>query len=329
MLPYFVRGLSRSRLSAKQPSWAIIILLSLLPIDLPTYAQAECTAYEQCAALQLPSDTQLRGPIVFSFDESNFANMFESEEQANDFKNRLRDAAEEWSRLTGVSITEADPPGHATNVTISVSSSPFVQDSDGVVIAEGEDRFIIFSNEFSVWSAAGKDRAALHEWGHILGLEDLPPGSCPDVESIMRQNGPGPERSEIQNRQGYDCEVFSDTEPGDPAGCPDYEKLPYPSYITPCDIRKTQRLQCDDNDGDLITICEGDCNDNYYDPSNNCDGGGGGGGTEKVEYESGSGGGGGCTPWYAVYYLCYCEIGGGLETCDECTEQRREYVGCW
>ncbi len=50
---------------------------------------------------------------------------------------------------------------------------------------------MIFSNEWPEWTSAGKDRLVSHEWGHILGLPDVAADTCTNVETIMREFGPG------------------------------------------------------------------------------------------------------------------------------------------
>lgn len=49
-----------------------------------------------------------------------------------------------------------------------------------------------FSTEWRDWNAAGKDRIASHEWGHILGISDVPNTGCSGIVTIMRQGNDNP-----------------------------------------------------------------------------------------------------------------------------------------
>ena len=81
-----------------------------------------------------------------------------------------------------------------------------------------------------------------HEFGHVLGLPDLPTDQCTGVESVMRQNGPGEVAAELQLEQGYTCETSSSTTLGDPNGCAAASKLQQQPRPNGCDVSKEQAV---------------------------------------------------------------------------------------
>lgn len=149
-------------------------------------------------------------------------------------------AANDWATKTGRTIAAA-APGQAGNVTITVSSDPAIRDDNGQVSIDVNDssrRIMSFSDEFNGFSEAGRDRLASHEWGHVLGLKDVAPGSCAGVETVMRQLGPGSTLADAQLRNGYTCEISG----GGPTACPDSQKLPDPPRPNTCDETKAESL---------------------------------------------------------------------------------------
>lgn len=216
--------------------WMIALSTCLTGTQVPATAQANCTSYNNCSALQEVSSTKLSGNISYSFDEAALNAAFHNDQiKIQDFKNRMAAAANDWAQKTGRSITAASS-GQAGNVTITVSGSQEAHNRDGFPSIDPNNsarRIITLSDEYSLWSVAGRDRMASHEWGHVLGLEDVEPDECPGVETVMRQNGPGATRAEIQLRQGYTCESISSTTVGDPNGCSAESKLPRRRARTP------------------------------------------------------------------------------------------------
>lgn len=173
--------------------WIFVLSLLLLGSQLPLSAQQDCSTYGQCAALQQEKSTQLNGPITYSFNESSLAAL-PNEQARQDFKNRLMTAITDWSEKTGVSITFTTTQQPASHVTISISSDPFIRASKGLVTAPGTfppspNRQLLISDNFPSWSNEGKDWIASHEWGHVMGLNDVPffgEGSCTGVQTVMR-----------------------------------------------------------------------------------------------------------------------------------------------
>ena len=154
-------------------------------------AQSSCTNYNQCSALQAVSTVKVQGPITYWFDDDRIT-PFLSPNDADDFKTRLRAAANDWATKTGVSITETTGSGE---VRIIVSGVSTIQDVNGEVAPDqtfpGVMR-ITFSNEWPQWNSAGKDRIASHEWGHVLGFGEVTESTCTSVETIMRQGSADP-----------------------------------------------------------------------------------------------------------------------------------------
>ncbi len=224
-------------------AWIFTICLLLICGQAPLLAQTPCAEYNQCPALQGEDSRKLIGPITFSFNMASLTQRFPNPDDRTDFMNRMRAAAADWAQATGISISEA-PAGQTGNVTIQVEPSV---DANGNDTRTGRDngyvdfdppgdttssrRILGISDEWTTWSAAGKDRLASHEWGHILGLKDVPPlgtdGSCPGVETIMRQLGHTPNLANAQLRNGYDAQPM----------------LPAPQRPNPCDELKALTLQ--------------------------------------------------------------------------------------
>lgn len=147
--------------------------------------------YQNCTALQGTTDRELNGPISYSFpSNATLLAIFNNDQQAvDDFRSRARTAAQDWASRTGISISEA-PAGQAGNVTISASNSQTIRDAGAQVDFDPSDssrRTITFSDQYATWSSEGKDSTFSHEWGHVIGMPDVPPDSCPGVNTVMRQ----------------------------------------------------------------------------------------------------------------------------------------------
>src|ERR1043165_5380527 len=84
--------------------WIAILSLSLPLSRLPVQAQTDCTAYNQCAALQGEHPNKLNGPITYSFDEASLQKL-PTAQAREDFKNRIIAAVTDWSNKTGITIT--------------------------------------------------------------------------------------------------------------------------------------------------------------------------------------------------------------------------------
>ena len=150
-----------------------------------SHAQSGCAAYNECVALQTVSTNKVQGPITYWFDNDHIDSLVDPD-TANDFRTRLRAVATNWATKTGVSISE----GTSGQVRIRVSGVSFYTNSNGVVEADQNHpggKVMTFSTEWPEWTSAGKDRLALHEWGHILGIGDVSQTGCPLVETIMRK----------------------------------------------------------------------------------------------------------------------------------------------
>ncbi len=170
--------------------WVVYLLL---PSPRPAQAQLNCTSYNQCTALQTVSGVKVQGPITYWFDNARVDTLL-SQTDANDFRNRLRAAANDWATKTGVSITE----GSSGKVKIRVSGVTFYRDLNGVVQSEGPNVVMTFSTQWPEWNSAGKDRIASHEWGHVLGFDEVPESVCPTIETIMRQGSANSETFDNQ-----------------------------------------------------------------------------------------------------------------------------------
>jgi hypothetical protein len=190
--------------------------------------------------LDSAQNTKLSGNIVYSFDEASLNAAFANDPtKIQDFKDRIKAAADDWAAKTGRAITLA-PAGQTGSVTVSLNSSQFARDNNGYVEIDPNNqgrRNLVFSDEFNGFSSAGKDRLASHEWGHVLGLKDVMPNSCAGVETIMRQLGPGSILSDAQLRNGYSCETS-----GGPGTCPAEQNLPQPQRPNTCDSQKVSTL---------------------------------------------------------------------------------------
>lgn len=241
-------GLSLTRLGKLcLASCLVIIGLGLLPRWPFTQAQSDCSNHTACSDLQGQSNRKLNGPIVYAFNEASLNARFPNASDREAFKDTLRAVANSWAQATGVSINEAGS-GQTANVTIQVEPSV---DANGNETQTGADngyvdfdpptdssstkRILAFSDEWTSWSPAGRERLAAHEWGHILGLKDVAPSNCPNVETIMRQLGPGSTLADLQLANGYNCEA---TGGGNPNNCPAHTKLPQPPSPNNCDQAK-------------------------------------------------------------------------------------------
>jgi hypothetical protein len=223
-----------------------LILLSILLLGFGLYMKGQdaCASYNLCPSLQGESINKLCGNITYSFDDASLNAGFANDSTViQDFKTRMNAATADWATKTGRSIALAS--SGAGNVTITVSSATSIRDEAGDVRmdpSDGARRIITISTDYTGWSNAGKDRMCSHEWGHVLGLKDVAPDDCSAVETIMRQNGPGGDLGGIQLRQGYTCEVISNTTLGDPNGCDDNQKLKKPQRPNSCDSAKAVSL---------------------------------------------------------------------------------------
>ena len=150
------------------------------------------TDYQNCPKLQAGHDspTKLDGPLSYSFaSNADLLATLGSQAAVDDFKTRARSAAQDWASRSGAQISEAQA-GQAGNVTISASSDPNIRAAGGLVAIDPSDsnrRTITFSDEYNGWSAEGKDSTFSHEWGHVIGLDDVGPDECPGVSTVMRQ----------------------------------------------------------------------------------------------------------------------------------------------
>lgn len=146
--------------------------------------------YQNCAALQSTADTKVYGGIIYSLaSDADLLAALGSQQAVDDFKSRARTAANDWATRAGVSIREATS-GETSNVTVSASDSQRARDATGYVDDDPNNssrRVLVASSEYSGWSEEGKDGLFSHEWGHVIGLEDVPDDQCPGVNTIMRQ----------------------------------------------------------------------------------------------------------------------------------------------
>lgn len=220
--------------------WMIVLCTSLFWPPILLNAQ-DCTTYNQCAALQGETNRKLNSPIIYSFNEQSLMERFPTQAARDEFKAKVQAAATDWAQKTGTSITLAQS-GQTANVTVRVDPSVNAQGDptqtgldNGYVSfdppgdSSSSKRILGFSDEWTTWSDAGKARLASHEWGHILGLKDVPPvgeGSCSGVVTVMTQLLPGG-LADAQLRNGYAA---------DP-------KLPQPPAPNTCDEGKAESLQ--------------------------------------------------------------------------------------
>ncbi|HEV2706152.1 MAG TPA: hypothetical protein VGV59_09525 [Pyrinomonadaceae bacterium] len=179
----------------------------------PVLAQLNCTNYNQCERLQSVASTKVQGPITYWFDDDRII-PFLSLADMTDFKNRLRAAAQDWSVKTGISISEVTSGGR---VRIVVSGLLSIQNVNAEVMHDQSFPNVVrmtFSNEWPQWDSAGKDWIASHEWGHIIGFDDVAEDACLSVETIMRQ---GSRDTETFDRQLKGLTPLPG--PGRPNGC--------------------------------------------------------------------------------------------------------------
>jgi hypothetical protein len=154
-------------------------------------ARDNCENYNQCPALQGVSSVKVQAPITYWFDDTRITPFLDAN-ATNDFKARLRAAAQDWSVKTGISISEVSGSG---KVRIIISTTPSIRNVNGEVEADQTfvgNKLMLFSNEWPEWNSAGKDRIASHEWGHVIGFVDVSQSTCTSIETIMRQGSTDP-----------------------------------------------------------------------------------------------------------------------------------------
>lgn len=177
------------------------MLLLLIVSLLATHAQTSCTAYYQCDGIIGVSTHKVTAPITYWFDNDQIVGTsFLTEEQAKDFRSRIRAAATDWATRTNTVITEG---ASGSKVRIRISGATLYRNANGVVDDDQNNpgkMLMTFSVEWPNWIAEGKDRIASHEWGHIMGFTDVTDNGCPGVETIMRQFSSDPTVSEAQLR---------------------------------------------------------------------------------------------------------------------------------
>lgn len=180
--------------------------------------------------------------------------VLDSQQAVDDFKSRARAAAHAWADKSGVQISEA-PPGQAGNISISASSSQAIRDAIGQVRHDKDDpnrRTLTISDDYNSFSPEGRDYLFAHEFGHIIGLDDVFPDECQGVNTIMRETYTG---QQLVNGN-------SGTQPG----------LPGPSTPTDCDENKARAEQqpyIADNSGDGSGSI-GVVNSGYYSNARYC-----------------------------------------------------------
>ena len=238
--------------------WLIILSVALLSVQLPVQAQTDCTTYNQCSYLQGEDSNKVVGNFTYSFDEASL-NALPTNAARQDFRNRIQNAANDWASKTGRTITFVAPPNQG-NVKVLVSNDQTITSRKALVtkpvFPADAPPSVYFSSNFHTWSSDGKDWIASHEWGHLMGLKDVPAEyefACPGTQTVMRQlTANNPEQAEIQLKNGYNCAF---TGGGNPDACTDGYKPPRPMRPNSCDATKSNSLQ----------------------PSGGGDGGGGGG----------------------------------------------------
>lgn len=163
----------------------LALLYPAITSPLPVEAQTNCTTYKQCPGLQTVSSVKIQGPITYWFDNVRIDSLL-SPTDANDFRSRVEAAAQDWATKTGISITK----GTSGKLRIRVSGATQYTDANGKVEPDPNspgNMLMTFSTEWPQWNAAGKDRIASHEWGHVIGFSDVLESACTGVETIMRQ----------------------------------------------------------------------------------------------------------------------------------------------
>ncbi len=186
------------------------------------------------------SSKGLTGAITYSINEASLAAL-PSDAARQDFRNRIADATANWSQTAGISITQA-PTGQAGRVTVDISTDPQRDLDDGVVYTDPNDttrRIVSFSDEWITWAPESKDRIVSHEFGHVLGLKDIPPGGgCPNLETIMRQTG-ATEASNIIADMQLQNGFTGCSQPGNEFWCSHH--LPQPARPTSCDTAAAKK----------------------------------------------------------------------------------------
>ncbi|MFN2455374.1 MAG: hypothetical protein ABR577_14255 [Pyrinomonadaceae bacterium] len=236
------------------------------------------SSYENCPKLAAGHDCpyKLGGPLVYSFaSDDALRSVLGSQQAVDDFKSRARNAAQGWANRSGVQLSEAQP-GQVGNISISASSDPNIRQAIGQVGLDPNDanrRTLTISDDYNSFSGEGRDWLFGHEFGHIIGIDDVLPDECPNVNTIMRQTYTG---QQLINGVGG----------GQPG-------LPGPASPSDCDLSKAraeQQAYIAGNSG-----------------GGGGDGGGGGGGGG-----AGGGGGDYCTTYWWVTYEC-SDGGGCIE----------------
>jgi|GEM_PF-1613348 len=157
----------------------------LIPSSILVRAQSDCTSYYQCPALQQVSGQKVQGPITYWFDDDRI-NALLSPADADNFRERIEAAANDWASRTGVVFTK----GSSGKVRIRVSGTSLYTSRNGVVESDFNNPggvLMTFSTEWPQWNAAGKDWIASHEWGHVIAFGEVSPSECPGIQTIMRQ----------------------------------------------------------------------------------------------------------------------------------------------
>jgi len=169
-------------------SFAVLLALMLgTPPDTVT-GQTDCSSYNQCTELQGESSMKLTGNLTYSFDEASLNALLPTDADRQAFRTNMINAANDWAQRTGRSITQA-PAGQAGNVTLRVNNDQQVRDGSGLVRPDPADssrRIIDISNEWPGYSPEGQQRLTKHEWGHVLGLPDVPTPNCSNASTVMR-----------------------------------------------------------------------------------------------------------------------------------------------
>lgn len=166
--------------------WALLlcVLVYQQPYD-TVLAQSSCATYNQCPAFVQTSANMVQGPITYWFDNAWIDSAL-NQQDADNFRSVVHAVVADWVVKTNVNISE----GSSGQVRIRVSSSPSSQFVNG--ITEPDQTYtggtvITFSDEWHEWTDEGKFRLVSHEWGHVLGLPDVLPNQCANVETIVRK----------------------------------------------------------------------------------------------------------------------------------------------